>query len=52
LIKFEEPTLNFPLTPEQLNISLSGKNRVAFKIVSSETNLAIGHSEIYLSDKE
>lgn len=50
LMQFAGPAFNFPLTPEQLDISLSDKNRIAFKIVSNETNLSIGHSEIYLSE--
>src|SRR5450432_1415217 len=49
LMQFAGPVFKFPLTPEQLDISLSDQNRIAFRIVSNETNLSIGHSEIYLS---
>ncbi len=49
LMQFAGPAFKFPLTPEQLDISLNDKNRIAFRIVSNKTNLSIGHSEIYLS---
>lgn len=49
LMQFAGPLFKFPLTPEQLDISLNDKNRIAFKIVNNETNLSIGHAEIYLS---
>jgi RimJ/RimL family protein N-acetyltransferase len=50
LMQIAGPTLKFPLTPEQLDISLTDNNRIAFRIVNNETNLSIGHCEIYLSD--
>jgi RimJ/RimL family protein N-acetyltransferase len=50
LMQFAGPAFNFPLTPEQLDISLRDKNRIAFRIDSNETNLSLGHSEIYLSE--
>ncbi|MEO6631832.1 MAG: GNAT family protein [Mucilaginibacter sp.] len=49
LMQFAGPLLKFPLTAEQLDISLSDKNRFAFRIVDNESNQGIGHSEIYLS---
>lgn len=49
LMQFAGPSYNFPLTPEQLDISLSDKNRIAFRIVGNETNLSMGHCEVYLS---
>ena len=49
LMQFAGPAFKFPLTPEQLDISLSDQNRKMFRIVSNETNLSIGHCEIYLS---
>ena len=49
LMQFAGPLLNFPLTHEQLTTSLSDKNRIAYRIVNNETNLSIGHCEIYLS---
>ena len=42
--------LKFPLTPEQLDVSLADKNRIAFRVVDDCTTLSIGYSEIYLSD--
>lgn len=51
LMQFAGPAFTFPLTPERLDVSLSDKNRIAFRIVSTETNLGIGHSEIYLSGR-
>lgn len=49
LMQFAGPAFTFPLTNEQLEISLSDKNRFAFKVVNCETNIVIGYSEIYLT---
>jgi RimJ/RimL family protein N-acetyltransferase len=49
LMQFARPAFNFPLTNEQLVVSLNDKNRFAFKVVDSKTNISIGHSEIYLT---
>ncbi len=51
LMQFAGPAFTFPLTIEQLEISLSDKNRFAFRVVNCKTNIAIGHSEIYLTDQ-
>jgi len=50
LMQFAGPLLKFPLTAEQLDVSLSDKNRIAFRVVDNETNQGIGHAEIYLSE--
>jgi len=50
LMQFAGPAFNFPLTNEQLDKSLSDKNRYAFRVVDTSTNLSIGHSEIYLTN--
>lgn len=49
LMQFAGPQFKFPLTPEQLDISLSDTNRYAFRIVTNETDVSIGHAEIYAS---
>ncbi len=49
LMQFAGPQFKFPLTPEQLDISLSDGNRFAFRIVANETDVSIGHAEIYAS---
>lgn len=49
LMQFAGPAFTFPLTKEQLEISLRDKNRFAFKVVNCQTNTTIGHSEIYLT---
>ena len=49
LMQFAGPLLKFPLTAEQLDISLSDKNRLAFRVVDNQTKQGIGHAEIYLS---
>jgi len=49
LMQFAGPLLQFPLTAGQLDISLSDKNRIAFRVVDNESNQGIGHAEIYLS---
>lgn len=48
LMQFAGPLFKFPLTPEQLDESLSDKNRIAFRLVDGETNKGIGHAEIFL----
>jgi RimJ/RimL family protein N-acetyltransferase len=50
LMQFAGPAFIFPLNTEQLDISLSDTNRIAFRLVSNETDRSIGHSEIYLSE--
>jgi len=50
LMQFGGPQFTFPLTAEKLDISLSDKSRIAFSIISNETNSSIGHAEIYLSE--
>ena len=50
LMQFAGPLFKFPLTPEQLDESLSDKNRIAFRLGDSETNKGIGHAEIYLQE--
>jgi RimJ/RimL family protein N-acetyltransferase len=50
LMQFGGPSFRFPLTPEQLDISLADTNRIAFRIVRIDTNRSIGHAEIYLLD--
>ncbi len=50
LMQFAGPLLSFPLTAEQLDISLADKNRIAFRIVDAEIGLAVGHAEVYLSE--
>jgi len=51
LMQFAGPAFIFPLTKEQLEISLSDNNRFAFRVVNCKTNITIGHSEIYLTDQ-
>lgn len=48
LMQFGGPLFSFPLTSEQLDASLSDENRISFCVTSNETNLPIGHCEIYL----
>ena len=50
LMQFGGPQLNFPLTEEQLDHLLSNQNTVPFVVINDETNLPIGHAEIYLSE--
>jgi RimJ/RimL family protein N-acetyltransferase len=51
LMQFAGPLFNFPLTAQQLDISLSDRNRFAFRVVDNETNLTLGHAEVYLAEK-
>lgn len=50
LMQFAGPGFNFPLTNEQLDNSLSDKNRYAFRVVNTKTNLSVWYSEIYLRE--
>ncbi|MBC7934119.1 MAG: GNAT family N-acetyltransferase [Rhizobacter sp.] len=50
LMQFAGPLFKFPLTPEQLDDSLNDKNRIAFRVVNHQTDLSIGHCEIYISE--
>lgn len=50
LMQFAGPEFNFPLTNEQLDKSLSDKNRYAFRVVNTNTNRSIGYAEIYLTE--
>jgi RimJ/RimL family protein N-acetyltransferase len=50
LMQFAGPLLKYPLTAQQLDISLGDSNRTAFKVVDNETNLHIGHAETYLTE--
>jgi RimJ/RimL family protein N-acetyltransferase len=49
LMQFGGPFFTFPLTAEQLDISLGDPNRISFSVVNTENSLSIGHCEIYLS---
>lgn len=49
LMQFGGPLFTFPLTDEQLDISLSDPGRMVFTVVNNETNASIGHAEIYVS---
>jgi RimJ/RimL family protein N-acetyltransferase len=50
LMQFARPGFTFPLTSEQLDKSLSDKNRFAFTVIDTESGDCIGHSEIYLKE--
>jgi RimJ/RimL family protein N-acetyltransferase len=48
LMQFAGPAFTFPLTKEQLEVSLSDPNRFAFKVIAL-SNETIGYAEIYLT---
>jgi RimJ/RimL family protein N-acetyltransferase len=48
LMQFAGPAFTFPLSKEQLDMSLNDPSRIAFKI-SDKANEVIGHAEIYLT---
>lgn len=50
LMQFAGPAFTFPLTHEQLDASLSDKNRIAFKVVNT-SNETIGHAEVYVTSQ-
>ena len=49
-MQFAGPAFTFPLTSEQLDSSLSDKNRHVFALVDSSCDCTIGHAEIYLTE--
>ena len=46
-MQFGGPEFAFPLTEEQINITLSDKNRIAFRVVNTFDESTAGHCEIY-----
>lgn len=48
LIQIAGRQMEFPVTEDQLDISQSDKNRIAFSIIYAETGKSIGHCELYL----
>lgn len=51
LMQFGGPLFTYPLTVEQLDASLSDKDRHAFNALSNENHLSLGHGEIYLQEE-
>ncbi|KAF2330643.1 GNAT family N-acetyltransferase [Flavobacterium daemonense] len=51
LMLFAGSKFTFPLTSEQLKTSLTNEQRFAFQVIDTDTNLPIGHCEIYLTDE-
>ncbi len=51
LMQFAGPSYTFPLTYEQLDMSLSDKNRFLFQVIDVTTEKEIGHAEIHLSEQ-
>ncbi|WP_428231020.1 GNAT family N-acetyltransferase [Flavobacterium sp.] len=50
LMQFAGPEFTFPLTAEQIEKSLSDKNRIAFTVVAVYDDSIIGHCEICFKD--
>jgi RimJ/RimL family protein N-acetyltransferase len=50
LMQFAGPEFTFPLTEEQIEKSLSDKNRIAFRVVTISDDSTIGHCEICFKD--
>jgi len=50
LMQFAGPEFIFPLTEEQIEKSLSDKNRIAFRVVNNSNDATIGHCEICFKD--
>ncbi len=49
LMQFAGPSLSFPLTSEQLDQSLSDKNRFAFQALDSTSVAFVGYCKIFLT---
>ncbi len=52
LVQFAGPLFHFPLRAPQLEIYLSEKKRLAYKIVDLSTKKSIGHAEIAMPIKD
>lgn len=50
LMQFGGPEFTFPLTEEQINKTLSDKNRIAFRVANSSDGSTIGHGQIYFNN--
>jgi len=50
LMQFGGPEITFPLTEEQINKTLSDKNRIAFRVANSSDGSTIGHGQIYFNN--
>ncbi|MDP5198128.1 GNAT family N-acetyltransferase [Flavobacterium sp. DG2-3] len=50
LMQFGGPEFTFPLTEEQIDKTLSDKNRIAFRVANTSNANTIGHCEIYFYD--
>jgi RimJ/RimL family protein N-acetyltransferase len=50
LMQFGGPEFTFPLTEEQIEKTLSDKNRIAFRVADTSDNTTIGHCEIYFTE--
>jgi RimJ/RimL family protein N-acetyltransferase len=50
LLQFAGPEFIFPLTEEQIEKSISDKNRIAFRVVNLFNDSTLGHCEIYFKE--
>jgi len=50
LMQFGGPEFTFPLTENQIDKTLSDKNRIAFRVADVSNRNTIGHCEIYFYD--
>ncbi len=49
MMQFAGPSLRYPLTVEQLDLSNQDPNRFAFAVTETESGDTIGHGELYLT---
>lgn len=49
MVQVAGPVFNFPLTEEQLVNYLADSKRHAFGVVDADTDVTIGHAEVYLT---
>ena len=52
LVQFAGPVFTFPLTKEQLYHYLTDTKRYAFKVIHTDSNLVIGHCEVYMMNEQ
>ncbi|MEJ2879951.1 GNAT family N-acetyltransferase [Pedobacter sp. GR22-6] len=49
MVQVAGPVFSFPLTEEQLINYLADSNRHAFSVVDADTDVTIGHAEVYVT---
>jgi RimJ/RimL family protein N-acetyltransferase len=52
LLQFAGPAFSFPLTPEQLAVTLTDPDRLCYRVLYVPANTIIGHAEIHFQENK